>query len=147
MAYIGKDLNDIATANIAVDTMIGNGSTTTMGISMGSKGVGSVNDVSIFADGIQQRPGMDYTLSGSTITFTTAPASGVKVVSMSHGDSWNNAPADGTVTGSKLQDSAVTNEKIIGLDAGKFSISSFSSSGVEHRRCALQRKPLKVPTM
>ena len=129
MAYIGKGFKDIATANIAVNTMVGDGSDTTLGLSMGSKGVGSVNDVSVFVSGIQQRPGTDFTLSGSTITFTTAPADGVKVVAMSHGDSWNNAPSDNTVTAAKLKDASVTNEKIIGLDAGKLS-GSLSGSGV-----------------
>ena len=96
---------------------------------MGSKGVGSVNDVSVFVGGIQQRPGTDFTLSGSTITFTTAPANGVKVVAMSHGDSWNNAPSDNTITSAKLKDASVTSDKIIGLDAGKLS-GSLSGSGV-----------------
>ena len=129
MAYIGKGFKDIATANIAVNTMVGDGSDTTLGLSMGSKGVGSVNDVSVFVGGIQQRPGTDFTLSGSTITFTTAPADGVKVVAMSHGDSWNNAPSDNTVTPAKLKDASVTSDKIIGLDAGKLS-GSLSGSGV-----------------
>ena len=129
MAYIGKGFKDIATANIAVNTMVGDGSDTTLGLSMGSKGVGSVNDVSVFVGGIQQRPGTDFTLSGSTITFTTAPADGVKVVAMSHGDSWNNAPSDNTVTAAKLKDASVTSDKIIGLDAGKLS-GSLSGSGV-----------------
>ena len=129
MAYIGKGFKDIATANIAVNTMVGDGSDTTLGLSMGSKGVGSVNDVSVFVGGIQQRPGTDFTLSGSTITFTTAPANGVKVVAMSHGDSWNNAPSDNTVTAAKIKDASVTSDKIIGLDAGKLS-GSLSGSGV-----------------
>ena len=129
MAYIGKGFKDIATANIAVNTMVGDGSDTTLGLSMGSKGVGSVNDVSVFVGGIQQRPGTDFTLSGSTITFTTAPADGVKVVAMSHGDSWNNAPSDNTITPAKLKDASVTSDKIIGLDAGKLS-GSLSGSGV-----------------
>ena len=129
MAYIGKGFKDIATANIAVNTMVGDGSDTTLGLSMGSKGVGSVNDVSVFVGGIQQRPGTDFTLSGSTITFTTAPADGVKVVAMSHGDSWNNAPSDNTVTAAKIKDASVTSDKIIGLDAGKLS-GSLSGSGV-----------------
>ena len=129
MAYIGKGFKDIATANIAVNTMVGDGSDTTLGLSMGSKGVGSVNDVSVFVGGIQQRPGTDFTLSGSTITFTTAPADGVKVVAMSHGDSWNNAPSDNTVTPAKIKDASVTSDKIIGLDAGKLS-GSLSGSGV-----------------
>ena len=39
---------DIATANIAVNTMVGDGSDTTLALSMGTKGIGSVNDVSVF---------------------------------------------------------------------------------------------------
>ena len=44
-------------------------------------------------------------------------------------DSWNNAPADGTVSISKLKNTSVTSNKIIGLDAGKLS-GSLSGSGV-----------------
>lgn len=32
--------------------------------------------VDVFLDGLKQRPGTDYTVSGSTITFTTAPVAG-----------------------------------------------------------------------
>ena len=52
MAYLGKGLNDIATANVSVDTMTGDGSDTTLALSMGTKGIGSVNDVSVFIGGI-----------------------------------------------------------------------------------------------
>ena len=84
MAYLGKGLNDIATANIVVDTMTGNGSDTTLALSWGagSKGIGSVNDVSVFYGGCQQRPGQDFTLANGTVTFTTAPMNGVNVVAV-----------------------------------------------------------------
>ena len=47
MAYLGKGLKSISTANITVDKMTGNGSTTTMGISLGNQIGGSVNDLSL----------------------------------------------------------------------------------------------------
>jgi len=119
MAYLGKALNSISTANIAVDTMTGDGSTNTMSISLGSKLTDSVNNVSVFISGVFQRPGTDYTLSGSTITFTTAPSDGYSVVAVSKGDSWKDVVADATVYGSALADNSLTDAKIIGLDASK----------------------------
>ena len=123
MAYLGKGLNDIATANIVVDTMTGNGSDTTLALSWGagSKGIGSVNDVSVFYGGCQQRPGQDFTLANGTVTFTTAPMNGVNVVAVSHGDSWQDNVADSTVVTESFADLAITNAKIIGLDSSKLS--------------------------
>ena len=119
MAYLGKALNSISTANIAVDTMTGDGSTDTMSISLGSKLTDSVNNVSVFISGVFQRPGTDYTLSGSTITFTTAPSDGYSVVAVSKGDSWKDVVADATVYGASIADNSLTDAKIIGLDASK----------------------------
>ena len=119
MAYLGKGLNSISTANIAVDTMTGDGSTNTMSISLGSKLTDSVNNVSVFISGVFQRPGTDYTLSGSTITFTTAPSDGYSVVAVSKGDSWKDVVADATVYGASIADNTLTSAKIIGLDASK----------------------------
>ena len=119
MAYLGKALNSISTANIAVDTMTGDGSTNTMSISLGSKLTDSVNNVSVFISGVFQRPGTDYTLSGSTITFATAPSDGYSVVAVSKGDSWKDVIADATVYGASIADNTLTSAKIIGLDASK----------------------------
>ena len=119
MAYIGKGLKSIETANISVDTMTGNGSTTTMDVSLGSKTSISVNDISVFISGVCQRPGTDYTLSGSTITFTTAPENGWKVVALSKGDTWTNEIMDGSVINESIKDGAVTDAKITELGANK----------------------------
>jgi hypothetical protein len=123
MAYLGKGLNDIATANITVDTMTGDGSDTTLALSWGSgsKGVGSVNDVSVFVSGIQQRPGTDYTLANGMVTFTTAPMNGASVCAIAHGDSWQDNVADSTVVTESFADLAITDAKIIGLDSSKLS--------------------------
>ena len=119
MAYLGKGLKSISTANITVDKMTGNGSTTTMGISLGNQISGSVNDINVYISGVQQRPGTDYTLSGSTITFTTAPANGWPVVAISKGDSIKDDVIDSSVTSESIKDGAVTDAKITSVTASK----------------------------
>ena len=119
MAYLGKGLKSISTANITVDKMTGNGSTTTMGISLGNQIGGSVNDINVYISGVQQRPGTDYTLSGSTITFTTAPADGWPVVAISKGDSNKDDIIDSSVTSESIKDGAVTDAKITSVAASK----------------------------
>ena len=53
--------------------------------------------------GVLQKPGTDFTLSSSTITFTTAPTSGLSFWCLVQGDSVDlNAPSDGSVTPSKI---------------------------------------------
>lgn len=56
----------------------GNGSSSGFGLS--ATPINS-NGVAVFVDGILQRPGasFDYTISGSTITFNTAPANGQEI--------------------------------------------------------------------
>jgi len=39
----------------------------------------AVDDVLVFENGVCQKPTTDYTISGTTLTFTTAPASGVAI--------------------------------------------------------------------
>ena len=43
-----------------------------------TSGVG-VDDVLVMENGIVQKPTTDYTISGTTLTFTTAPANGVAI--------------------------------------------------------------------
>jgi len=56
-------------------TATGNGSTTAFTISSGR----SVNDVLVFVNGFQLTPTTDYTISGTTLTFTTAPATSAEI--------------------------------------------------------------------
>jgi hypothetical protein len=59
MGYIGKSLGSITTEARTVDTMVGDGSTSTLAL---TKTPGSVNNVEVFYDGIFQTPGEDFTL-------------------------------------------------------------------------------------
>ena len=118
MAYLGKGLGSLTTANITVDKMTGNGSTATLTITL-AQGVNSVNDISVFVSGVMQRPGTDYTLSGSTLTFTTAPANGLQVVAVSHGDSVLDCVADATAITASFDNNSVPDSAIGSLAASK----------------------------
>ena len=108
MAYIGKKVEETDLTNRTVDTMVGDGSDTTLTL---SDTPGSVNNVLVFFDGIRQTPITDYTLMGTTLTFTTAPEASVNVVAIS-GNSSGVVPKMGSVTSSKIVDGMVMDANI-----------------------------------
>jgi hypothetical protein len=59
----------------ATYTYTGNGSTTTFAVTSGI----TVDNVLVMENGVVQEPTQDYTVSGSNVVFTTAPASGVEI--------------------------------------------------------------------
>ena len=75
-------LKKIQKSNIATTlsyntrTATGDGSTTAFTVTSGA----TVDDVIVTENGIVQAPTSDYGISGTTLTFTTAPASGVAIV-------------------------------------------------------------------
>ena len=85
-------------ANRTVDTMTGDASDTTLLL---SQAPGSENNVTVTFDGVTQHHDT-YSLSGSTITFSTAPPLGVAVEAVSGGLESIGTPSDGTVTNAKL---------------------------------------------
>ena len=115
MAYIGKKVEETELANRTVDTMTGDGSDTTMSLSATPI---SVNNVLVFFNGVMQRPTTDFTLSGSTITFGTAPFTGAVVVAIT-GEGGHIGRPSSPLTTEKFMDSAVTNAKIGGLASSK----------------------------
>ena len=83
-----------------------NASTTTFNLTTGGAGVSPVTaqQLLISLGGVMQNPTNDYTISGSTITFTTAPASGLSFWGVSLGQALSlNTIADGSVTISSLK--------------------------------------------
>ena len=107
MAYIGpepklgrnREVDDISSGF--------NGSTTafTLAVSGSNVSPGTANDIIVSLGGVVQNPNQDFTIAGSTITFTTAPASGLSFFAVVLGQSIDSSvvtPADGSVTGTKL---------------------------------------------
>jgi len=107
MAYIGpepklgrnREVDDISSGF--------NGSATafTLQVSGSNVSPGTANDIIVSLGGVIQNPNQDYTIAASTLTFTTAPASGLSFFALVLGQSIDSSvvtPADGSVTGTKL---------------------------------------------
>jgi hypothetical protein len=74
---------------------------------------GTATQLIISIDGVIQEPESAYTVSGSTISFTSAPATGASFYGIGLGDVLDiGTPSDGTVTAAKLVSGAVTAGKI-----------------------------------
>ena len=97
-----------------------NGNATAFTLQVGGSNVspGSANDIIVSLGGVVQNPNTDYTVAASTLTFTTAPASGLGFFAVVLGqgiDSDVATPSDRSVNAAKLTDPLVLpdNQKII----------------------------------
>ena len=73
----------------------------------------NVQQVILSLNGVIQKPGTAFTLSGSTVTLASAPASGTEYFAVVMGSTVNiGQPSNNTVTTAILQDDSVTSAKI-----------------------------------
>ena len=70
MPYLGNPAQQRFSSPRAASVYSGDGSTTAFTVTAGH----TVNSVIVTENGIVQKPTTDYTVSGTTLTFTTAPA-------------------------------------------------------------------------
>ena len=106
MAYIGRQnlggayrqLDDISSGFDGSDT------THTMQVNSQNVTVGDVNQIILSLGGVIQKPGTDFTVSGSVLTFTTAPAANTSFFAILLGSDNGGTvtPTDGSVTGDKV---------------------------------------------
>ena len=106
MAYIGRQnlggayrqLDDISSGFDGSDT------THTMQVNSQNVTVGDVNQIILSLGGVIQKPGTDFTVSGSVLTFTTAPAANTSffAVLLGSDNGGTGTPTDASVTVSKL---------------------------------------------
>ena len=94
-----------ALASPHIDEFDGNGSTTAFTLTQTPAGSGKENFI-VFVDNVYQRYGSSYafTVSGATITFTSAPPSGtnnIQVIQLSQANTLNTV-SDSTITKAKL---------------------------------------------
>jgi hypothetical protein len=110
MAYIG---NQVSSVPFIIDTFSGTGSATVFGqLTRAPAGVASI---AVFISGVYKVPGVDYTLNGDFILFTSAPASGTNNIIIHHmgNGSATQVPSDGSVTGAKLTANSVRGNNIV----------------------------------
>ena len=110
MAYIGNT-NTTQAFTPAIDYFSGNASTTAFTL---SRPVASVAQVQVTIDNVAQNPSSAYTVSGSTITFTSAPLSGTNNIYVYYTSPITQviAPGQGTVTSDSF--GVITNMAIEG---------------------------------
>mgnify|MGYP001287336554 CR=1 FL=1 len=94
--------------NVSLTEATGNGSTTAFTLSTAP---GTENNTQVYIDGVYQEKGT-YSVSGSTLTFSTAPPNGTSVEVTGFSESSVGTPGDGTVTTAKLANSNVTLAKM-----------------------------------
>ena len=98
-----------------------NGSTTTFNLTVSSAGVSPVTaqQLLISVGGVMQNPTDDYTVSGTTITFTTAPSNGLTFFGVFLGQALSlNTIADDSVSTSSIIDGSVNIAKLKAGTAG-----------------------------
>ena len=113
MGMIGNQIAAGQALTIANDSFNGDGSTVAFTL---SQTVGSVNDIEVLVDNVQQSPyDSSYSVSGTTLTFSGAPSAGTNNIYVIYNASRHITtsqviPDDGSVTHSKLATgAAVTN--------------------------------------
>src|SRR6056300_558514 len=88
----------VSGSNLNIDTMTGDGSDTTLTLSINPV---NENNTQVFIDGVYQSKA-NYSISGTTLTFSTAPPNGSSVEVMTMTQTDINVPVDGTITSAKL---------------------------------------------
>ena len=116
MAYIGRSLQAGSFRQLDDISSSFNGSTTafTMQVNSTNVSMGDVNQIQLSLGGVIQKPGTDFTISGSTLTFTTAPAANTSFFAILLGSDNGGTvtPTDGSVTGDKLASTVTTSSNI-----------------------------------
>jgi len=94
----------VSGSNLNIDSMTGDGSDTTLSLSITPV---NENNTQVFIDGVYQNKST-YSISGTTLTFSTAPPSGTAVEVMTFTQTDINVPVDGTITSAKLSGALTT---------------------------------------
>ncbi len=119
MPYLGSTPNASFSSRTKQD-FTANGSTTAFTL---SSAVASANDIEVFVGNVRQEPTDAYTVSGTTLTMSAAPANGLNFyVVFKQLEENSVVPADGTISSAKIQSNAITDAKIAtGITASKLS--------------------------
>jgi len=131
MSYIGRglqsgafrQLDDISSGFDGSDT------THTMQVNSTNVTVGDVNQILLSLGGVIQKPGTDFTVSSSTLTFTTAPAANTSffAVLLGSDNGGTVTPTDASVTNDKISSALTT---IAGLTSAGAAGTATSVAGI-----------------
>ena len=131
---IGNQLAAGTALTIANDSFNGNGSTTAFTL---SQTVSGTTDIEVLVDNVQQSPyDSSYSVSGTTLTFSAAPASGTNNIyviynASKHISTNQVVPDDGSVTHSKFHTTAL-NPITLDQSNNRVGIGTTSPDGTLH---------------
>ena len=98
----------VSGTNLNIDSFTGDGSDTTFTLSITPV---NENNTLVYVGGVYQQKST-YSVSGTTLTFSTAPPSGASIEVATMNQTNINVPVDDTITTAKLVDANVTTAKI-----------------------------------
>ena len=126
-------VGDPDTNSLTNDTFDGDGSDTTFTLSNSA----STNTVFVSLNGVVQVPTTDFSVSGTTLTFTTAPASGDKIsvqtfTSITHLDKIQDADADTKIEVERTADDDTVRITVAGTDRITVTSTATTISGLAY---------------
>ena len=127
MPFIGKQPT-AGFASIVKDDLTPNGSTTAFTL---SKQVANANDIAVFLGNVRQEPTDAYTVSGTTLTMSEAPDTGLNFYVLHIAGTVESSviPADATISTAKLQANSVTEAKLADVNFAGNTLTDTSNSG------------------
>ena len=109
MPYLGSTPNASFSSRTKQD-FTANGTTTAFTL---SSAVASPNDIEVFVGNVRQEPTDAYTVNGTTLTMTAAPANGINFYVIFKGVEENSVvPADGSISSAKIANNAISSAKL-----------------------------------
>ncbi len=102
------DIGGSGATNVSLNEFSGNGSTTAFTLSADP---GTENNTQVYIDGVYQEKGT-YAVSGTTLTFSTAPPNGTSIEVMAFSASSVGVVADGSITTAKLENSSGSSDGV-----------------------------------
>ncbi len=96
-------------SNLNIDSFTGDGSDTTFTLSITPV---NENNTLVYVGGVYQQKST-YSVSGTTLTFSTAPPNGASIEVATFNQTDINVPVDNTITTAKIVNDAVTADKIV----------------------------------
>ena len=142
MAAIG---NQITSTSFVVDTFSGTGSQTSFtGLTFSPA---STAAIAVHVAGVYQAPSV-YSLSGTTLTFSSAPALGTSNIQVLHLGTGATAgvPSDGSVTAAKMAANAITTSSIADANVTNDKIVSVANTKITGLMTATQLANTAVTT-
>ena len=127
MPFLGKQPTS-GFASIVKDDLTGNGTTGPYTL---SKQVANANDIAVFVGNVRQEPTDAYTVNGNQLTMTGAVSSSINFYVLHIAGTLESSvvPADATISTAKIQNDAITGDKLANNIGALRNIQRFTSSG------------------